>query len=109
MKVPLKVTLRHMDPSPALEEAIRERAGKLDEVHRLVRCEVLVESPHNHNRNGRAWVARLTLTVRGAEPVVMHEPDEDPYVAVRRAFAAARRRLDARTSRRRARRAARAF
>ena len=106
MKLPLKLTFRHMPSSPALEEAVRTRAEKLDEAHPLTRCEVVVESPHRHARNGRLYTARISLTVPGAEVAVTNEPDEDPYVAVRLAFEAAKRRLEERLEKRRAKRAA---
>lgn len=102
MKLPLRVTLRHMESSPALEEVIRARADKLDETYSLIRCAVVVESPHHHARNGTLFTARVSLTVSGAEIAVTHEPHEDPYTAVRQAFEAARRRLSVRRRRRRA-------
>lgn len=104
MKLPLKVTLRHMDPSPALEEEIRSRVTRLDETYPLIRCSVVVESPHHHANKGRLFTAHVSLTVSGASISVTHEPDEDPYVAVRRSFDSARRRLAGNLAKRRARR-----
>lgn len=105
MKLPLRVTLRHMEASPALEELIRGRVEKLDATYPLIRCSVTVESPHHHARNGRMFTAHVSLTVPGAAIEVTDEPDVDPYVAVRAAFEAARRRLAERYARRRAKRA----
>ena len=104
MKLPLRVTLRHMDASPALEEDIRARVKRLDETWPLIRCSVVVESPHHHAHKGRLFTANVSLTVSGARIAVTHEPDEDPYVAVRRSFDAARRRLDGNFARRREKR-----
>lgn len=105
MKVPLRVTLRHMEASPALKEVIRDRVEKLDEKFPLIRCSVVVESPHHHARNGRTFTANVSLTVSGAKIAVTHEPHEDPYAAVRMAFEAAGRRLGEKFDRRRAKRA----
>lgn len=104
MKLPLRVTLRHMKPSPALEEAIRVRADKLDGTYSLIRCAVVVESPHHHAKKGRLFSAHVSLTVAGAGIAVTQDPHEDPYVAVRQAFEAARRRLAGSVARRRAKR-----
>jgi len=107
MKLPLRVVLRHMDPSPALEEEIRARVSRLDETYSLMRCSVVVESPHHHAQKGRLFSAHVSVSVPGASFVVTHEPDEDPYMAVRRSFDAARRRLAGNLARRRGKRALR--
>jgi hypothetical protein len=33
MQVPLAISFRNMEPSPAIEDAIREKAAKLDTFH----------------------------------------------------------------------------
>lgn len=104
MKLPLRVTLRHMDASPALEELIRGRVEKLDAAYPLIRCAVTVESPQHHARHGGVFSAHVSVTVPGAAIEVTQEPHEDPYVAVRQAFDAAKRRLAERYGRRRAKR-----
>jgi len=91
---PLKITLRHTDPSLALEEEITKRAERLGRFNaRPTKCEVLVEAPGNHHRSGATWRVRIDLAIPGHEIVVDKEPDEDPYVAVRRAFDAAARQV----------------
>lgn len=91
---PLKITLRHTDPSMTLEEEITRRAERLGRFNaRPTKCEVLVESPGNHHRTGAAWRVRIDLAIPGHEIVIDREPNEDPYVAVRRAFEAAARRI----------------
>ena len=34
---------------------------------RIVRCEVMIETPHRHHRNGRQFHVRVRLTVPGGE------------------------------------------
>lgn len=90
----------------AVNESVRDAA--LAHVHELetlsrdiVGCHVVVSQPHRHHRRGRLWAVRIDLVVPGADIVVnrTHRLDhahEDPLVALRDAFAAARRRLEER-------------
>ncbi len=107
MKKPLEVTFRHMDPSPALEAVVRERAEKLERFcDRIIGCSVVIESPHKHHHKGNLHHLRIKLTVPGDEIVVQRSPDEnhaheDPYVVVRDAFDSVRRQLEDYTRKRR--------
>lgn len=131
MKLPLQITFRHMPPSPAIEENIRDKAAKLDELHDgIMGCRVAVEAPHRHHHKGKAYVVRIDLTVPGGELVINREPKrlvpkkangdheldkdfaeshepskhaahEDIYVAIRDAFNAAGRKLQDHARRRR--------
>lgn len=99
MKQPLQITFRDFPPSEALEADIREKAAKLDQVYdRIMSCRVVVEAPHAHHHKGNLFHVVIDLTVPGEELVVnrspgKHHAHEDPYVAVRDAFDAARRQL----------------
>lgn len=100
MQLPLQITFRHMEPSSALEDRVRERAGKLDELYdRVMSCRVVVEAPHHHHRQGTMYQVRVDVTVPGGELVVGRDPGlnhghEDVYVAVRDAFDAIERQLE---------------
>lgn len=100
MKLPLQVSFRGMDTSPAVEALIRERAAKLDRFHgRITGCRVAVEADHRHRHKGRIYHVRIDLTIPGHEIVVGRERNEDHthediMVAVRDAFDAARRQLE---------------
>ena len=96
MPFPLQVHLLEMTRSDAVEAKIRERAAKLERYADVVqRCDVWVDSPHEHHRNGRLYAVRILLTVPGGEIAVDLQPaEEDVYVAIRQAFDAARRRLE---------------
>lgn len=123
MEIPLKITFRNMEASAAMEQAIRERAAKLDDFYsQILSCRVTVEAPHRHHHKGKAYQVRVDMTVPGGELVInrapkrlaakkldaakeidkefteLHEPSkhaahEDAYVAIRDAFNAAGRRL----------------
>lgn len=105
MQLPLQITFRHMDPSPAVESAIRKHAERLDRFSdRVTSCRVVVEAPHKHQRKGRLYDIRIDLTVPGEElPVTRTGPRdharEDIYVAIRDAFDTVTRVLEDHTRR----------
>jgi ribosome-associated translation inhibitor RaiA len=95
MEIPIQITFRGMESSAALEEAIRDRAGKLDRVHpHVMSCRVVVEEEARHKSQGKQFVVRLDIKVAGAEVAVNRDHSEDAFVAVRDAFDAARRKLE---------------
>lgn len=101
MRIPMEITFRHMDPSPAVEARIREKAEKLDRFYENVMgMRVVVEAPHEHKTQGKLFHVRIDLTVPGGELVVskgyhhQSQAHEDVYVALRDAFDAAKRRLE---------------
>ena len=95
MKIPLQITLRNVDHSEALETHIREKAKKLESFfEHIVSCRVVVEMPHNHKHQGKAFNIRIDIGVPGREIVVNRDRHEDVYVALRDAFDAARRQLE---------------
>ncbi len=100
MQLPLQITFRNMEASPAMEGLIREKAAKLDRYHNhIMSCRVMVEARHRHRHKGVIYHVRLDITVPGKEIVISREPEldhahEDVYVAIRDAFDAARRRLE---------------
>ena len=100
MKVPLQITFRQLAPSPALARRIRGLAGRLGRFSRhIMRCHVIVTPPPRHRRQGALFAFHIDITLpdRGiaigrARPA--DHAHEDPYVALRDAFSAARRRLE---------------
>jgi ribosomal subunit interface protein len=107
MELPLQITFRHMEPSPAIEARITEHVQKLDRYHdRITSCRVVVEAPHKHHHKGRLYHVAVDLGVPDGRLVASRERDlhhahEDVYVAIRDAFDAVRRQLDGYVSRRR--------
>ncbi len=100
MQIPVQISFRNTDPSPALEERVRNRAAKLERhFDRIMSCRVMVETHHRHHHKGHLYHVRVDVTVPGTELVVNREPaehhaHEDAYVAVRDAFDAMERRLE---------------
>jgi cold shock CspA family protein len=99
VQLPLQITYRHMDPSPALDARIRQFASRLERFSpQVIHCRVTVEAPHRHHRHGNLFDVRIDLTVPGHEIVIQRGPaadhsHEDAFVALRDAFRAARRKL----------------
>src|SRR5687767_6388643 len=118
MTVPLQITFRHMEPSPAVEARIRDEAADLDSFFdRITSCRVVVEAPAPHQHHGQTFQIRIFLAVPGSEIVVDHQPSlhstlvqgetgevekrmepaaerKDIYICIADAFAAARRQLE---------------
>jgi len=95
MQTELQITVRDMEHSAALDERIREKVRKLEQVYsRIMSCRVVLEAPHRHKHQGKQFTVRLDVAVPGKEIVVTHDHHEDMYVALRDAFNAARRQLE---------------
>ena len=100
MQLPLEIVFKNLDPSPAIETEVREKARKLERFHdRIVRCRVVIEAPHKHQRSGHLYRVMLDVTIPGGELIARRSPDqrhahEDVYVAIRDAFDAMRRQLE---------------
>lgn len=95
MKIPLQLTGRNLELTDAIKAEITEKAEKLENFcDQIMRCRVVVESPHRHSREGKLYNVNIDLKVPGSEIVVKREPNEDLYVAIRDSFNAAKRRLE---------------
>ena len=95
MELPLTITAQDISLPESIEAVIREKALKLERFYdRLIGCHVRVAGPGRHHRNGGLFDVRIDLSVPGSELVVNHPSHERLAVAIREAFAAARRRLD---------------
>ena len=109
MKLPLEIVFRNLEPSPAIEAKVRERADKLDTFYGdIMSCRVVVEASHKHHHKGNLYHVRVDVTVPGAELIANRVPHrnhahEDVYVAMRDAFDAVRRQLEDYARRRRGR------
>ena len=99
MQIPIEISFHNLDRSAALEARVRELAARLERFsQQIIHCHVTLEAPHRHHHQGNLFDVNLRITVPGSEIVVhrAHPADqahEDPYVALRDAFRAARRRL----------------
>jgi ribosomal subunit interface protein len=100
MQRPLRITFRGMEPSPAIESRVREKAADLERYYdRITSCEVTVESPHQHQQKGRRYAIRIELHLPDSVIIATTEKHRNPahediYVAIRDAFGAATRQLE---------------
>ncbi|MBI5099845.1 MAG: HPF/RaiA family ribosome-associated protein [Nitrospirae bacterium] len=95
MEIPLQITIRDFELTDAIKSEILDKAGKLDIYYdRIMRCRVVVETPHRHHHEGKLYNVQIHITVPGKELVVKREPHEDLYVSIRNSFDAARRKLE---------------
>lgn len=100
MPMPLQITFRNMERSPAVEANVQQHAAKLERFSdRILRCEVAVEALHKHHRRGNRYHVRIDLAVPGGELIASRQPDDhhaytDVYVAIRDAFQALQRQLE---------------
>ncbi|MGE5545470.1 MAG: HPF/RaiA family ribosome-associated protein [Solirubrobacterales bacterium] len=102
MDAPLEIRFHNLDPSEALEAAIRDRVAKLERLFpRLTRCLVAVEAPHKQHRKGNLYTVHIDLWVPSGHLAVTREPhhpreryaNPDVYKAMRDAFDVAERKL----------------
>jgi len=105
MKIPVQITFRGIDGSPAIEDYVRRRAAKLETFSdRMTRCRVVVEAPHHRHLHGGSYRVRVEVTIPGADVVVGDRPSEAPghrdlYAAIDDAFDDAGRVLQDRVKR----------
>jgi ribosomal subunit interface protein len=100
MILPLQITFRHMDPSPALEARIRKLASRFERFStHIMRCHIIVEPAAQHKHRGFLYDFRIDITLPDEEIAIRHahaadHAHEDAYVALRDAFRAVRRKLE---------------
>ncbi|GBQ25757.1 HPF/RaiA family ribosome-associated protein [Gluconacetobacter azotocaptans] len=100
MIVPLQITFKGLEPSPALEARIRDRAARLDRFEDdIMGCHVTIAALHRHQQRGFLYTATIEIFAPGGPIVVSHDNPRDPahadpYVTVRDAFDAAVRRVE---------------
>jgi hypothetical protein len=100
--IPVQITFRHMEPSPAVETRVRELTDHLGVFSdRIQTCRVVIDSPHRHHHQGKVFNVKVQLMLPGDDVVVdMERPQrdghDDVYVVLRDAFDAAKRQLQQR-------------
>jgi len=98
--LPLQITFRHMEPSPALAARIRALVSRLEKFEaRISHCHVIVAAPPRHRRHGALYDFHIDIGLPDKVIAVRRARSgtpahEDPYVALRDTFRAARRKLE---------------
>ncbi len=102
MKQPLQIQFLGMEPSEAVESAVRTKAEKLDKFcPDIMACRVSIEQVHKHQHQGRPFAVAIDVTMPGRELTVGRAQDEDVYVALRDAFDSMRRQIEGAVERKR--------
>ncbi len=100
MSIPVQITYHGLEPTEAINSRINEEVEKLQRFYdHIISMRVTVEEPHAHHHKGKLYAVRIDVSVPGREIVVSRDHHdkhqyEDLYVAIRDAFAAARRQLE---------------
>lgn len=104
MSLTPEITFRNMEASPAIRERVEDRVAWLERHNgRLTHVRVTIEAPHRNHQKGKIYHVKIAMGLPGhPELVVSQEPEnnhahEDVYVAIRDAFAAARRLIEDRS------------
>jgi ribosomal subunit interface protein len=100
METGLEIAFHNMEPSDAIEEQVRERVGRLEEIFdRITSCRVVIDAPHLQHRKGNHYEVRIEVRVPGNGVLTVdREPGdvnahEDFPVALRDSFQAMERQL----------------
>ena len=105
--LPLEISFRNTDRSPAVERVVRQRAQALARhCDRLMHCRVVIEMTGRSQRKGRLYRARIDMKLPRQIISVGHASKANPghadvFLAVRHAFDAASRRVQDFSRRRR--------
>jgi ribosome-associated translation inhibitor RaiA len=101
MQIPLQVTFEGTAPDETVRAEIEREAERLEKHnHDIIGCRVAVIAPSDRHRHGTGFQVRIWVTMPPHENIVVnHVPTDDPRyehaeVAVKEAFAAARRQID---------------
>jgi ribosomal subunit interface protein len=103
--IPLKINFTDFSSSPAVTDAIERKASKIERFHdRVTSCDVFVSAPHQHEKK-KIYHIRIHLVIPGKEFVVNRETEKnyahhDIYIAIRDAFDALYRQLEAHSTKR---------
>lgn len=101
MQIPPQITFEGSEPSAAARSVITKEIERL-ETHndRITGCRVTVIAPSHKHRHGTGFEVHISLTIPPhGNIVVNHAPsgdgrDEHAEVAIKDAFASARRQID---------------
>ncbi len=95
MKQPLQIHFLGMQPSGAVEAAVRQKVEHLERFcPDLMSCRVAVELLQKHQHQGRPYGVCVDLTWHGHELVINRVQHEDVYVALREAFDDMKRQIE---------------
>ncbi len=101
LQTPLQITYHGLDPSPAFDQLIRERAERLETMNeRMTSCRVVVEVPHRSPGTGKVSIGVKVEVMMPGRPLIVgsdeiqkKEAKNDISAVVGNAFDAVERQL----------------
>lgn len=96
MALPLEISLRDIDHTPAIDAKIRQKAEKLTLFYdRITHCRVAVEAIQKNKHQGKVYQVNIELHVPGKKVLIVNrQRNEDLYVAIRDSFDAMKEQLE---------------
>ncbi len=101
MQIPLQISFENAEPSEAVRAAIEHEVERLEKYqHHIIGCRVAVVAPSTKHRHGAVYRINIWVTIPPHENIVVsHQPSRrvrvHVEVAIKDAFAAARRQIEA--------------
>ena len=102
MQIPLQISFENAEPSEAVRTAIEHEVARLEKYgHHITGCRVAVVAPSTKHRHGAVYRINIWVTIPPHENIVVsHQPSDDRghvhvEAAIKDAFAAARRQIEA--------------
>lgn len=95
--LPLEITIRDIEHTPAIDGKIRQKAEKLEQIcDRITYCRVVVDAPQKNQHQGKLFQVNIEVDVPGKVLIVNNHShrNEDLYVGIRDSFNAMKRQLE---------------
>lgn len=95
-----QITYRHVQHSPALEEAVYGRVDYIKEQHPNISvCRVVIEKPHQHHKTPSPYHIRINAVINGQNLLVgtthsKSHTNDNAYTAVNGAFDALEKQVE---------------
>lgn len=101
MQVPLEISFRNTQPSDSIRSEIEQEARKLEKFYRrITSCSVTVIAPNAHHRQGVPFKIDIRIAMPDHKDIIVNRSHDDVHehehitVAIKDAFAAARRQIE---------------
>jgi ribosome-associated translation inhibitor RaiA len=110
MDRPLEIAFHNLQTSESVEAEIRRHVERLETRYgKMIGCRVSIEALHKQHQTGNLFEVHIVMSLPGQELTVSHEPHHakerrahpDVRSAVKEAFKAAERQLEAHKSQKR--------
>jgi len=92
--IPVELSFQGLPHSNAIEEAVAHQLSRLERLRsHITRCRVSLSQEAKHQQQGRPFSVRVDLMTPLSDRIFSDTSEQDPYVALREAFARVERML----------------